>query len=80
MRLLTILPIMASAGVNFDEDFDADFGEQKLLHEDQGDNVGKDYYYGYVDYSYFDMMAYQDNLNYDYMSYDRYDVFRPHGD
>ena len=77
MKFLTILgssALLARGNV-----FDDDFGEEEavFLHNDNSGNLGQDYYYGYVDYSYFDMMAYQDNLNYDYMSYDRYDVFKP---
>ena len=50
-----------------------------LLHQEDYAGFGMDYYYGYTDYSVFDSLSYQENLNYDYMTYDRYDLFRPFG-
>ena len=35
------------------------------------------YYTGYAQFTNLDEMAYQENLNYDYMTYDRYTAFKP---
>ena len=82
MKAFTTITLFSSVSALTDAEIARLQESLNLIHTEDlniGEGFGQNYYYGDVDYISFESLVYQENLNYDYMSYDRYDLFRPFG-